>query len=92
MSDPQPLSLGVKISYALPRLACSLFSQHIGGKARKYYTGAPPCHPQSRWSARCTPPQSLTVLPWAGLASHRTHPRHAAATRRHRSARDAARD
>lgn len=35
----QALTLGVKLSYALPRLACSLFSQHVGGKARKYYTG-----------------------------------------------------
>lgn len=40
MSDPKPLSLGTKLSYALPRFACSLFSLHISSKARKYYSGA----------------------------------------------------
>eukprot|EP01051_Picozoa_sp_SAG22_P010722 SAG22_NODE_980_length_6173_cov_5.884261_6_plen_305_part_00 len=38
----EPLSLKVKLSYALPRLAVSLFSQHIRGKALKYYTDGEP--------------------------------------------------
>ena len=32
------LSLSTKLIYALPRLACSLFSLHVSSKARKYYT------------------------------------------------------
>ena len=36
------LSLKTKIVYALPRLACSLFSLHISSKARKYYTDGEP--------------------------------------------------
>jgi Na+/melibiose symporter-like transporter len=39
---PKPLSLGVMLSYALPRLAMSLFSQHVSGKTRKYYTDGEP--------------------------------------------------
>lgn len=50
--ERQSLTLGVKLSYALPRLACSLFSQHIAGKARKYYTGA-----------RLLPSDKLLLLP-----------------------------
>ena len=36
------LSLGVKLSYAAPRLACSLFSMHVSSKARKYYADGEP--------------------------------------------------
>ena len=42
MEDDGKLGLGIKLSYAMPRLACSLFSLHIGSKTRKYYTDGEP--------------------------------------------------
>ena len=42
MGDDGKLGLGIKLSYAMPRLACSLFSLHIGSKTRKYYTDGEP--------------------------------------------------
>ena len=48
MGDDAKLGLGIKLSYAMPRLACSLFSLHIGSKTRKYYTdGAPGISPST---------------------------------------------
>lgn len=37
-----PLHWSTKLAYALPKLATSLFSQHINGTTRKFYTDGPP--------------------------------------------------